>query len=125
MTRPQSRRRCRCAVHSVELVMVSGAAAAFATMLIETPPAALAAPATLYWDGNGATPGAGSTPSGTWDSSSPFWTIDSTGASPTAGYTGDAGTTAVFSAGSDATGAFTVTLGGTQIAGGLTFQTGT
>ena len=55
----------------------------------------------LYWDANGATARAGATPA--WIS----------------------GRNAVFSAGSDAAGAFTVTVSGTQTAAGMTIEEGT
>ncbi len=69
-----------------------------------------------YWDINGTATGAGgSTPAGTWENVSTNWNDDSTGE---AGGTITAWTattvaddTAVFSAGSDATGSFTVTVG--------------
>src|SRR6516225_8529543 len=62
--------------------------------------------ANLYWDTNGVTAGAGgATPSGTWDTTTTNWTIDSTGAS--AGTTWTDGNTATFSAGTDATGIYT------------------
>jgi hypothetical protein len=60
-----------------------------------------------YWDLNGSTAGAGSTPSGTWDMSSTNWNSNASG-------TGTPGLwstqTAIFAAGSDATNAYTVTL---------------
>jgi autotransporter-associated beta strand protein len=78
---------------------------------------------TLYWDGNGIIAGAGSAPSGTWGVSS-FWSTSSTGIAPTTAYTSDASTIAGFSAGGDATGPFTVTMSGTQLAGGLAIEEG-
>lgn len=77
-----------------------------------------------FWDIDGATPGAGgSTPAGTWDATTANWSSDSTGSSPTAAWT--PGDTAVFSAGSDATGSFTVTVSGTQLAAGVRVEEGT
>src|SRR5262250_808584 len=66
--------------------------------------------AVKYWDTNGATAGAGgTTPSATWDTGSTAnWTTDSTGSSVPTTWT--AGDIAVFSAGSDATGSFTITV---------------
>ncbi len=80
--------------------------------------------ATKYWDINGVTAGAGgTTPTGNWTGTS-FWTTDSTGASATTTFT--SGTdAAVFSAGSDATGSFTVTLGSVQTATSLLVEEGT
>jgi autotransporter-associated beta strand protein len=63
-----------------------------------------------YWDLNGATAGAGGAgPSGTWDSSS-FWSASPAGTAATTSWV--SGGKAVFAAGSDATGAYTVTVGG-------------
>ena len=89
-----------------------------------------AAPATKYWDIDGATPGAGgATPAGTWNTGTTAnWTTSSTGS--TAGTTWASGDDAVFSAGTDATGAFTNVLDNTasppvQNAGNLTVEEGT
>jgi fibronectin-binding autotransporter adhesin len=80
---------------------------------------------TQYWDINGATAGAGgATPTGTWDTSTSNWTTDPTGSSATATW-GGAANTAVFSAGTDATGAYTVTISGTQTLSALTVEEGT
>ena len=95
-----------------------------ASILAATTPLNLSA-AIVYWDSNGnTTAGAGATPTGTWGTSL-FWNTDSggLGASATAGWT--AGDTAVFSAGTDATGSYTVTVSGTQTAGGLNVEEGT
>ena len=64
----------------------------------------------LYWDVNGAAPGAGGpVATGVWSAVAPNWSAAPGGGVPTAGWA--AGSTAVFSAGADAVGAFTVTLG--------------
>lgn len=79
-------------------------------------------PVFAFWDANGSVAGAGGpTPTGTWGTDS-FWSGDLDGMTATTGWTvaGDA----AFSAGSDATGTFTVTLSGLQDAGSLTFQEG-
>jgi fibronectin-binding autotransporter adhesin len=78
--------------------------------------------AALYWDLNGSTAGAGTTPTGTWDAATANWnaTADGTGVPGT----WTSGQTAFFSAGSDATGAFTVTLSGTQTTTGITIEEG-
>jgi fibronectin-binding autotransporter adhesin len=79
--------------------------------------------AQLYWDINGASPGAGgATPAGPWDTGTANWTTDSTGSSATGLWTD--GNTAVFAAGSDATGSYTVTVSGTPAPAGLTFEEG-
>ena len=83
-----------------------------------------AAAATVYWDINGSTPGAGgTTPTGTWDAANTNWSSSAAGDVDTAAWT--AGDTGVFAAGTDATGAYTVTVSGAQDIGGLTFQEGT
>ncbi len=63
-----------------------------------------------YWDLNGATAGAGgASPTGTWDTST-SWSASPAGTAATSSWV--AGGKAVFAAGSDATGAYTVTVGG-------------
>ncbi|HTB85104.1 MAG TPA: immunoglobulin domain-containing protein [Candidatus Sulfotelmatobacter sp.] len=80
--------------------------------------------ANLYWDVNGSTPGAGgATPSGNWDAGTANWTTDSTGSSSAVDWL--TGSTAVFSAGTDATGSYTTTLTVPQSANGVVFQSGT
>jgi hypothetical protein len=80
--------------------------------------------ATVYWDRNSSTAGAGgATPNGTWNTSTANWNANSTGAGSVT--TWSAGSTAIFSAGTDATGSYTATLGAAQTAGGLTFEDGT
>jgi hypothetical protein len=79
----------------------------------------------LYWDVNGSTAGAGGpTPSGTWDATATNWNpvVDGTGTTQAWTNTAD---TAVFSAGTDATGAYTITITGTQTTGGVTIEDGT
>jgi autotransporter-associated beta strand protein len=81
----------------------------------------------LYWDTDGVTAGSGgATPSGTWATSGTTWSTDSTGATDT---TTPTRTTAsvddlFFSAGTDAIGSYTVTLGSNQAAKSLTFEEG-
>jgi autotransporter-associated beta strand protein len=76
-----------------------------------------------YWDIDGATAGAGGpAPSGTWAGTNWNSAADGTGTG-TVGWV--AGGTAVFAAGSDASGAYTVTVDSTQEIGGLTFDDGT
>lgn len=66
-----------------------------------------------YWDVNGATVGAGgATPSGNWTDAN--WSATADGSGATAAWT--PGTTAVFSAGTDATGTYSVALGSPQSA---------
>lgn len=63
---------------------------------------------TLYWDVNGATAGSGNA-GGSWDSGT-NWTSDAAGGSSTTGWVN--GESAVFSAGTDGTGAWTATIDG-------------
>jgi autotransporter-associated beta strand protein len=80
------------------------------------------AQSTAYWDRNDSVPGAGVPTGGTWDADDANWSLDPAGTFPTEIWT--PGDFAVFSAGGDATGTFTVTLGGTQSASGITFDEG-
>lgn len=84
----------------------------------------LAAQTTLYWDPNGATAGAGATPSATWGniSTAKYWSTNSAGTIATIGWTN--GSNAVFSAGSDATGNYTVSLAGTVSVANITVEEG-
>ena len=76
-----------------------------------------------YWDANGAVAGAGTTPTGTWSTNTAFWSADATGAQATTNWTN--GSDAIFSAGSDATGTFTVTVSGAPKVNDLTIGEGT
>ncbi|MGA2442122.1 MAG: autotransporter-associated beta strand repeat-containing protein, partial [Tepidisphaeraceae bacterium] len=76
-----------------------------------------------YWDLNGSAAGAGgSTLTGTWDSATANWNPSSAGTSTTNAWT--SGKVAMFAAGTDGGGTYTVTVSGTQTIGGLYFQTG-
>jgi T5SS/PEP-CTERM-associated repeat protein/autotransporter-associated beta strand protein len=79
---------------------------------------------TLYWDTNGTTAGAsaGTTAAGTWDSTTANWSTNSAGTNTTQLWT--SGQTAVFSAGTNATDAYVVTVEGTQSANIVQFQRG-
>jgi fibronectin-binding autotransporter adhesin len=76
-----------------------------------------------YWDSDGNIAGASSdtTAAGTWGSDT-FWSTSSLGDEATTAWT--AGNTAVFAAGTDATGTYAVTVSGTQTTAGLKFQEG-
>lgn len=78
--------------------------------------------ATLSWDSNGVTPGAGATPNGTWGTDN-FWSSSSLGNVATAPYT--TLSEVVFSAGTDAVNPYTVMLSAAQSAQGLIFEDGT
>lgn len=81
--------------------------------------------APLYWDLNGTTAGAGGpSPSGTWDGALLNWNPAADGTGTPVAWTNTADT-AVFSAGNDATGVYTVTITGTQTAAGVTIEDGT
>lgn len=83
---------------------------------------ALSTPA--YWDLNGDRPGAGNAaPSGVWDAAKTYWNSAADGGSGRIGAWAG-GKIAVFAAGTDATGAYTVTVIGTQEIGGLLFEEG-
>lgn len=81
--------------------------------------------ATLYWDTNGSATGSANLTTGTWGTSS-FWNTD-----PTGGGNGafqiltTALDDAVFSAGSNATGANALTISGAEVIRSLTFNNGT
>jgi hypothetical protein len=76
-----------------------------------------------YWDLNGDTAGAGGeTPSGTWDTTAAQWTSAAAGDTTTAAWTD--GSVAAFSAGSDATGLYTVTLAAPRSVSGLLVDSG-
>ena len=84
-----------------------------------------------YWDIDGPTPGAGGpTPSGTWNSTTGTnWSPNAAGDAATeawvSGTAAGDGRVAFFSAGSDATGSFTVTIDGTNFASGMVVNQGT
>src|SRR5688500_1269172 len=80
--------------------------------------------ASVYWDINGTTTGAGGTmPTGTWDAATARWNSSSAGTGAVAAWA--AGNVAVFAAGTDATGTYGVTVSGTHDIAGLTFEEGT
>jgi fibronectin-binding autotransporter adhesin len=78
----------------------------------------------LYWDSNGATAGAGATPTGTWGTSN-FWNTDSTGGAGTFSIPTANTDNLFFVAGPSGTSGnnnYTVTVSGAQVANSLTFQ---
>jgi len=81
--------------------------------------------AEVYWDANGPSSGGSSdfTASGTWGSSE-FWNTDPDGGAGTFSTAVDFGDTAVFSAGNDVTGAYSVTVSGTQSVVGVRVEEG-
>jgi autotransporter-associated beta strand protein len=82
--------------------------------------------APIYWDINSDTLGAGgATPSGTWASSGTTWSTSSLGSATTSAYTTSNADDLFFSAGTDASGAYTIDLTTSQDAGSLTFEEGT
>jgi fibronectin-binding autotransporter adhesin len=85
--------------------------------LTVVPMARVAGQGTLYWDANGATDGSGNI-GGNWGAEL-NWSSDPDGASATVGWTD--GNHAIFSAGSDGIGAWTVNIGGTVAPESITF----
>jgi autotransporter-associated beta strand protein len=77
----------------------------------------------MFWDRNGSTAGAGTTPTGTWNTTTANWNTNSGGT--TANETFTSGSVATFSAGTDATGTYTVTVSGTQNTSRINIQEGT
>ena len=79
---------------------------------------------TSYWDINGSTAGAGggASPGGTWSNTTTNWSSASAGNVATARWT--SGNLAVFSAGTNATGSYTVTVSGTQTASSVIIEEG-
>ena len=79
---------------------------------------------TLYWDINGnATTGTGATPAGTWSTGTGSWNTNSAGTGGSiVNWTN--WSNAVFSAGTNGTGTYTVTVSGTVGIAGLTVQEG-
>lgn len=74
-----------------------------------------------YWDLNGANVGSSSTPSGTWNMTTTNWNYSSNGIGPPAIW---GGKIAIFSAGSDATNDYIVTVSGTQTVNDLFVRNG-
>jgi autotransporter-associated beta strand protein len=85
-------------------------------ILVASMPAARAI--NYYWDANGIAPGAGVTPNGNWGTND-FWNTSGIGGAGTFTNTITAADLAIFSAGTDATGDYTVTVNGTQNAAAL------
>src|SRR4051812_26826227 len=80
--------------------------------------------ASLYWDTNGPSAGAGGTsPVGTWDTTKTNWNATPDGTGATVPWT--SGSNAIFAAGTDASGTYTVTLLGNQTLSGLAIEEGT
>jgi fibronectin-binding autotransporter adhesin len=78
--------------------------------------------AVLYWDLNGTDPGAGLTPTGTWDTVATNWNASLDGTGTLSAWV--AGDSAVLSAGNDATGSYTVTVNAAQTAAAITIEEG-
>jgi autotransporter-associated beta strand protein len=76
-----------------------------------------------YWDANGTAAGAGVTPNGTWGTNS-FWNTDPAGGAGTFSSALSSSLTGVFSAGTDATGSYAVSLNGTQLAQAININYG-
>lgn len=107
----------------VVLTLVAALAPVAAAIIGMTGITAQQARADLYWDTNGANPGAtdGTAANGTWGVDN-FWSTDASGSSNTQAW--NQGDNAIFSAGSNAVTA-NVAVSGTQSFSGLQFLTGT
>ena len=82
--------------------------------------------ATLYWDVNGTAAGSGgASPAGTWDVNTINWNTDSTGGASGTLSAWVNGSDAVFSAGNDASGSYTVSVNAPISVGNLTVEDGT
>ncbi|WP_265592577.1 autotransporter-associated beta strand repeat-containing protein [Verrucomicrobium sp. BvORR034] len=82
--------------------------------------------APLYWDLNGDVAGSGSaTPTGVWDLTTQNWNATATGDLTLPSVWANTGTdTAVFAAGTDATGSYEVTVNGALLLSGITLEEG-
>lgn len=78
-------------------------------------------PSIFHFDLNGATAGSGAASGGAWDGSA-SWSADVNGAASTFPWAD--GATAIFSAGNDATGAYSVAISGTRAIAGFTARSG-
>jgi fibronectin-binding autotransporter adhesin len=81
--------------------------------------------ATLYWDTNDSAPGAGAVPSDSWITDGSTWSTSTNGTLAVSALTTTADDDLVFSAGTDTTGSYTITLDTAQLAKSLTFRSGT
>ncbi len=80
---------------------------------------------TLYWDPNGTSAGAPVSPTGTWSGTSAVWNDSSSGTGGSLYTTTTGLDQLVFSAGTNATGAGSITVDGPQLARGINLQEGT
>ncbi|MEX0643416.1 MAG: autotransporter-associated beta strand repeat-containing protein [Pirellulales bacterium] len=97
------------------VILLAVAFAAFTAVLTTSPAHA----ADKYWVGTSANP----TPTGTWSEAGTVWNTASDGSGSAAAW--GAGDRAIFSAGTGATGTFTVTVSGTHSVSGVTVEEGT
>lgn len=102
--------------------MMRAFAGIVASVIISLAPCAQAA--NLYWDGNGSTTGAGTTPIGTWGVSN-FWSTSSAGTSTPANTPTTSADSLYFCAGTTAVNPYTITVSGTQAAKLLMLEDGT
>ena len=102
----------------------AGGACALALFLGAMSAAPAGAQSALYWDIDGATSAGagGSAPAGTWVAGGSGWSTSALG--DMAGTTWLQGSNAVFAAGTNAVGSYTVTLSGTVSAAGLHYEDG-
>jgi hypothetical protein len=104
VNRNQDRRERRLALLGVAVAAAAPSLMALSQAFGATP---------LYWDINNATSGgSGNTlAAGTWNTTNNNWSTDPAGAVATTNWLSGGGTVAVFSAGTNVSGAFTVTVG--------------
>src|SRR5688572_6206794 len=98
-------------------LLIAAAAAALPALAAVTTSAA-----PLYWDMNGTATGSSNSTHGSWGVTN-SWNSDPNGTAVPGAWI--AGSTAVFSAGTNATGATSATVSGTQSLAGMTFEEGT
>jgi autotransporter-associated beta strand protein len=117
------------ALNISRLIKPALAAHRLAAVLVASLLAVAASAQTLYWDANDQNAGAGGpTPNGTWSTTggtNALWNTDSGGVGSGNTVNWTSGRDAVFSAGTDATGSYTITVSGTQNVSGITIKDGT
>lgn len=102
----------------------TGSAVALAAVMSLLSASPAGAQSALYWDINGATAGAGgATPNGGWSTAATNWSTATAGNVATGAWVN--GSTAVFAAGTDATGSYAINLANDLAAAGLTYRGGT
>ena len=122
--------RCLCTDCSLPIMIMfhsgfSFARRAFLFLLLSAAGVVGHAQTTLYWDLNGSTAGAGTSPSGTWSTSVANWNTNSAGTGNSFAHWSNGNSIAVFSAGTNATSAYAVTVSGGVTVGKIRVEEGT